>query len=845
MLFFLVLLSISQSVNVWLKSNNPHEFKKVWVDWERGSKFSELNALMHFYGARLRTQSNLLNSSSYFTPPAPILKVMKIAQKSVKIQEIPVMKAEIDGREIYKVDQFNYGDAKSSLDMVKIPEVHKKGFIGTGVKIALLDVGVDSTHPAVQHIWLRGGIVAKHDFNSGDHLFLNGLSSEIPLIHHGVTQYINSYSVTSDSNDIYIVYSISPTDSLALSYLYGKWTLGLTVGELSEGRIVSWDTLTLGNYEPSRTLPDVSVRNDSLFIVWQEYDGDYRVKFAVYDSLTGLSTPISVSSNGAMCPKILSGASIIYVSYYESSTGYVLIAFSTDGGGSFNVLDTLFNIGEYVSGYDAKIVNDSLFVAYSNNDSTFIAGVTSNGVFSSTVLKGTMPALSISGEYVSLALHDGDSVEFIQLTRTLSVTNVIGTIETPFVYKFYIDGHNLYVSDGKYNVYDVLNGNLAEIDSEFVDYVDGNNGFVVYRKRGDSDISPDPYDPTRHGTKMLSIIGGFMEGSIVGGAPGADYLIAKTEKVVTGPTGGAFESVVEEDFWVEAMEWSIRHGANILSSSLGYRYAQGWDWYGDSRMNGEFAHSSRAAGKASQYNLIVVTAMGNVGHSLLPNPVIGDTSLDAPADAKNIVSVGGVVSPDSIEPNCGFGPTSDGRIKPEVVAPYRISWPDTDGTIYIIGGTSIATAIVAGGLGAVLEAHPSWDAAKTISLIKQTASKIANLPDSNNISGYGLFNAYNLLMCEPLEKQPPGEEDRILKIYPNPLKTRDVLNIDYLSFHKTLVVLRIYTLDGRLVKKQLLGASGIGENYYQVQLLNLPAGTYILLLKTGFSTTKALFSISK
>ncbi len=845
MLFFLVLLSISQPVNIWLKSNNPHEFKKIWVDWKRGTEFSELNALMHFYGARLRTRSNLLNSSSYFTLPAPVLKVMKLAQRSVNIQEIPVMKTEIDGREIYRVDQFNYGDAKSSLDMAKIPEVHKKGFIGTGVKIALLDVGVDSTHPAVQHIWLRGGITAEHDFNSGDHLFLNGLSSEIPLIHHGVTQYINSYSVTSDSNHLYVVYSVSPTDSLALSYLYGKWTLGLTIGELSGGRIVSWDTLTLGDYEPSRNLPDVAARNDTLFLVWQEYDGNYRVKFAVYDSLTGFSTPVSVSTNGAICPKILIGSSTVYVSYYESNTGYVLVDFSNDCGRSFNVLDTLFNIGEYISGYDAKIVNDSLFVAYSNSDSTFIAGVTSNGIFSTTVLKGTMPALSITGEFVNLVLHDGDSVKLFQLTKTLSVTGELLTVKTPFVYKFYIDENNLHVSDGEYIVYNILNGNVTLVDSEFVDYVDGCNGFVVYRKRGDSDVSPDPYDPTRHGTKMLSIIGGFMEGSIVGGAPGATYLIAKTERVVTGPTGGTFESVVEEDFWVEAMEWSIRHGADILSSSLGYRYAQGRDWYGDSRMNGEFAHSSRAAGKASQYNLIVVTAMGNVSHGLLPDPVIGDTSLDAPADAKNIVSVGGVISPDSIEPNCGFGPTSDGRIKPEIVAPYRISWPDTDGTIYIIGGTSIATAIVAGGLGAVLEAHHSWDASKTISLIKQTASKIANLPDSNNISGYGLFNAYNLLMCEPLEEHPPGDKDRILKIYPDPLKSGDVLNINYLSFHKTLVVLRIYTLDGRLVKKQFLGASGIGENLYRIKLPDLSAGTYILLLKTGFSTTKALFSISK
>ncbi len=845
MLLFLIFLGFSQPINAWLKSNSPIEYRKVWIDWGKNARFPELNSLLLIYGARLRTHSDLINATSYFAPPIAISKLLKLTRKAVEIQEVPVMRAQIDGNKMYKVEQFNYGDAGTSLEMVKIPEVHKKGFIGTGVKIALLDVGVDSTHPAVQHIWLRNGIVAKHDFNSGDHLYLNGLNSEIPLIRRGLTQYVNSFSVTSDLNHLYLVYSVSPTDSLALSYLYGKWTLGLTRGILNGGRVVSWDTVTLGGFGALKNLPDIAVRNDSLFIVWQEYDGDFQTRLAVYDSLNGLSNPVTISTNGAMCPQVAINNSEIYVTFYDSHSGFVIVDVSTDGGNSFNVLDTVFNIGNWVTGYSEIIFDDTLFIAYSNNDSTYLTTISGGQILALKVLKGTMPAVSISGEYLVLALHEGNRVNLIHLTRTLSVIGENSYDEIPFVYKIYIDSTNLYVANGQFRSYRMAGGDTVEIDSEFVDFVDGDNGFVVYRKRGDSDISPDPYDPTRHGTKMLSIIGGFLEGSIVGGAPGADYLIAKTEKVMTSPTGGAFESVIEEDFWVEAMEWSIRHGARILSSSLGYRYTQGRDWYGDSRMNGEFAHSSRAAGEASKYNLVVVTAMGNIVHGSLPDPVIGDTSLDAPADAKDIISVGGVVSPDSVEPNCGFGPTADGRIKPEIVAPYRISWPDTDGSIYIIGGTSIATAIVAGGLGAVLEAHPSWNASRVISLVKQTATKIASLPDSNNLSGYGLFNAYKLLLSEQLEKQPPGDEDRIVKVYPDPVKKGNILNIEFLTFHRSLVVLRIYTIDGRLVVKDPLGTSGIGLNYFKVQLPDVPAGTYLLMLKTGFSTAKTLFSISK
>ncbi len=62
---------------------------------------------------------------------------------------------------------------------------------------------------------------------------------------------------------------------------------------------------------------------------------------------------------------------------------------------------------------------------------------------------------------------------------------------------------------------------------------------------------------------MLSILAGQIDGTIEGTAPGADFMLFRTED-----TGSEFP--VEEDFWVAAAEYADSAGADIISSSLGY-----------------------------------------------------------------------------------------------------------------------------------------------------------------------------------------------------------------------------------------------------------------------------------
>ena len=72
----------------------------------------------------------------------------------------------------------------------------------------------------------------------------------------------------------------------------------------------------------------------------------------------------------------------------------------------------------------------------------------------------------------------------------------------------------------------------------------------------------DVYEGGSHGTLVLSTMGGYQEGALVGTAPDAAYYLFKTE--------APFENPLEESFWVEAAELADSLGVDIIATSLGY-----------------------------------------------------------------------------------------------------------------------------------------------------------------------------------------------------------------------------------------------------------------------------------
>jgi subtilisin family serine protease len=251
---------------------------------------------------------------------------------------------------------------------------------------------------------------------------------------------------------------------------------------------------------------------------------------------------------------------------------------------------------------------------------------------------------------------------------------------------------------------------------------------------GDGNTADDPQQGDvsgqhDHGTETLSTVAGYAPGSLIGPAYGASFLLAKTESV-------AFEQQVEEDWWMQAVEWADSMGVDVISSSLGYNA-----WYTYEDMDGETAVTTQAANIAVSRGIVVVNAMGNEGQSLWQKMI-------APADAPGAVSVGAVDSTGTLAAFSSKGPTFDGRIKPDVVAmgvAVRVVNPNSADQYFRLNGTSFATPLVAGVAALLLEAYPHWTPAQVLAALRSNASRAA-VPDT--LMGHGIVHALNALLTE-------------------------------------------------------------------------------------------------
>jgi hypothetical protein len=236
----------------------------------------------------------------------------------------------------------------------------------------------------------------------------------------------------------------------------------------------------------------------------------------------------------------------------------------------------------------------------------------------------------------------------------------------------------------------------------------------------------------QHGTAVLSVMGGFAEGKLIGPAFAAEFILAKTENHPTS------ETPREEDNWIAALEWAEGMGVDIISSSVGYldfdAPFQGYTWQD---MNGDTATITRAAVMAVGRGIVIVNSAGNNGNNPTHNTLI------APADGDGVIAAG-AVNLDGIR--AGFssvGPTVDGRIKPDVVAlgVGVLAAANVDPRGYQpVNGTSFAAPLTAGVAALIRSAHPDWSPMQVLDALRRTASQ-TNQPD--NLLGWGIVNALN------------------------------------------------------------------------------------------------------
>ncbi len=839
----------------------------------RSAPYQDLQASLELYGARGRADSRWLGQQSFWLPRTLTAHLARRPDLHLEPVARGVLESPDQG-------EIRYGLSAHQIQTIRLDRVHDEGFLGAGVTIGVLDTGFDSTHPAVRWLFDNGRIAARHDFNSGDHLYWGAAPLPQPY-NNQVRIYINGFAATPGA----VVRSAAPRDSLT-GINAARWRLWLSRVQVNNG-IPQFEAPVQIYPGPWALQPSVAQASDgSLFIVFQNGAPNPQVYFGIYGDTGWLTDPwdLSESPDPALSPAVtLHGDTLVRV-YWLSPAAGILRRTSTDGGHTFGPADTLFAFPEPIPFPDPLRV-------FAAPDRDLVAFVDPNGevqVLDCPTAGAATPWLVGPGREPDVALDSLTGqilvaflVDTFLWTGTLSAEqfNLKSTAVRPFARypRLYYRsgwGWRVALASGGYlldfPMPDPSAGSPDTLSGYGADRAEPALGFLLYRRRGDGDVTPEGMVPgynggaNYHGTKVLSVLAGYdVSNDMVGAALGASFVLVNTE--IAAINGQFFENVLEEDFWVEGLEFAAAHGARIINSSLGYR-----DWYTDPDLDGETPVSSRAASQALDQNVLVVTAVGNQvpdqGH--FTDPITGDTSLVAPADARGVISVG-AYERDSVTgdllPLSLFGPTADGRIKPEVVAPYFVRCgglytPQGDTLpfyYFTCGGTSFGTALVSGALACIWEAHPSWTAARLREAVLGTARPVTDIPgypeapDSNNITGYGLLDAYAALHLEPPET-PAARGDALLPPYPNPVNFArgEVLHLPYVLAHNTYRRIQVFSLSGKLVFDSGMADQSIGR-YHTGSGANpdvvwdgrdrsgnpVPPGVYLVVLKTGFNTS--------
>ena len=353
---------------------------------------------------------------------------------------------------------------------------------------------------------------------------------------------------------------------------------------------------------------------------------------------------------------------------------------------------------------------------------------------------------------------------------------------------------------------------IAVLDTGFPN-VNTMNAFQRIRDNGDLLDGYDFVDRTdniyaytanNHGTKVLSTMAGYVEGSYVGSAPDASYYLFRTEDA-------ASENPVEESYWVEAAERADSLGVDIINTSLGYKTYDNPNYsYTNSDLNGETAFITRGANIAFEKGMLIVVSAGNSGVN----------GVGAPADSPNVLSIGSVDENGIYSSFSSQGSAIQPTQKPDVVARGGLAFVIGDNDIIVNNnGTSFSAPIISGGLACLWQALPTASNLNIMQYVRMSASQYTT-PDY--FLGYGIPDlelAYTIgLSLQEIEIVS-------IKIYPNPVN--EELHINFPNTNEVFQ-LNIYDVLGNLVYNTILNNS-----FNTIKTSFLSSGMYVLTFETN------------
>ena len=341
----------------------------------------------------------------------------------------------------------------------------------------------------------------------------------------------------------------------------------------------------------------------------------------------------------------------------------------------------------------------------------------------------------------------------------------------------------------------------------------------------------DPMDDKGHGTHCAgTVLGDGTAGSLTGMAPEATLMCVKSIR------GDGFGGAVNI---AGGMEWSVEHGCDLISMSLGMVGAG----VADKEILRRTCESILDAG------IVALVCAGNEGINILqmmypipnnvrvpascPPPYLDPDQMANPGPLSCVVAVGAVNYNDVAADFTSQGPVTwqdtefgdyaynpgIGLIRPDVCAPgvgiKSLDYENTSGYTNM-DGTSQATPCVAGIVALMLQKNPELTPAEICRILEETSVKLT--PTKSNVTGVGRVDA--LAAVNAVEAYDGINEQSIeAEIFPNPS------NGNFTILCECLKQVSVYSVDGRLVKSfETIGT--------ECRIEGLEQGVYLVRMET-------------
>ena len=349
----------------------------------------------------------------------------------------------------------------------------------------------------------------------------------------------------------------------------------------------------------------------------------------------------------------------------------------------------------------------------------------------------------------------------------------------------------------------------------------------------------DPSDTHGHGTHVAgTIVGTGVSGSQTGVAPDAKIMVLK---VFHGQ-----DNLTEPTMWVEAMQFAVEHGADVLNMSLGQPLPDA----GIKLMMRQACDNTLTAGVVAAVcagNSRQIQMLAPVPYNVwspgdCPPPHLHEDQLVNPGGTSCVICVGAVNFNDALSPTSSEGPsvwtdvtfyndypysagssTNIGLIRPDVCAPgVNIKSLDMNTTngYCLKSGTSMATPCVAGTIALMLSKNPELTPAEIDEILERTALPLS--AHKNNDFGSGRIDALAAVNAIGFENVSETALPQAA-VFPNP--SNDSFTIQC----EDMKQIEIYSMDGRLVKQ-------IKVNGNEFVISALGQGLFIIRIETERNT---------